>query len=200
MFTNYFFAQPSNRVKLKIGDMAPDFILFDQNGLSHSLIGYRGSWLLLYFYPKDHTEGCTKEACGIRDDFFGFKKLGVRVVGVSIDSIEVHKSFAEEYNLPFTLLSDVNKEVVKLYGVWGRDAAGRESFLQSRSSRPRIANSAGIPVRKKKFRGNEYDGTHRTSFLINPKGTIEKIYENVKPAEHSKEVLEDLRGMGLVPS
>ena len=118
----------------------------------------------MYFYPKDYTEGCTKEACGIRDDFFGFKKLNVRVVGVSIDSVKIHKSFAEEYNLPFVLLSDEDKEVVNLYGVWV----------------------------KKNFMGRRYDGTLRTSFLINPEGKIVKIYGKVKPLEHSKEVLEDL--------
>ena len=152
-------------MKLKIGDTAPDFTLLDQDSKSHSLSEYRGNWLLLYFYPKDHTEGCTKEACMIRDDFFGFKKLNVNVVGVSIDSVKVHKSFAEDYSLPFTLLSDDKKQVVKLYGVWG----------------------------KKKFMGREYGGTKRTSFLIDPKGKIKKIYEKVKPAEHSKEVLEDLK-------
>ena len=147
---------------LKIGDKAPDFTLFDQDGQSHSLSEYMGNWLLLYFYPKDHTEGCIKEACGIRDDFFGFKKLNVKVVGVSVDSIRVHKSFADEYNLPFTLLSDESKEVVNLYGVFGKED------------------------------GKEKDGTHRTSFLINPEGMIFKIYEKVKPMDHSKEVLEDL--------
>ena len=152
-------------MKLKIRNKAPDFTLLDQDGKKHSLNEYGGNWLLLYFYPKDYTEGCTKEACMIRDDFFGFKKLNVKVVGVSVDSIKIHKSFAQEYSLPFTLLSDDKKEVVKLYGVWKR----------------------------KKFMGKEYDGTMRTSFLVDPKGKIKKIYEKVKPLEHSKEVLEDLK-------
>ncbi|MSU60734.1 MAG: thioredoxin-dependent thiol peroxidase [Candidatus Staskawiczbacteria bacterium] len=152
-------------MKLKVGDRAPDFTLPDQNGKSHSLDEFNGKWLLLYFYPKDNTEGCTKEACMMRDDFFGFKKLSVQVVGVSIDSVKSHKSFEQDYNLPFLLLADEDKDVVKLYGVWG----------------------------KKKFMGREYDGTFRMSFLINPKGKIEKIYEKVKPLEHSKEVLEDLK-------
>ena len=154
-------------MKLKIGDTAPDFEILDQNSKSHSLSEYRGKWLLLYFYPKDDTEGCTKQACVIRDDFFGFKKLGVKIVGISEDSIEVHRSFADEYSLPFALLSDGEKEVAKLYGVWGRSA------------------------------GHKYDGTQRTSFLIDPAGKIVKIYENVKPAEHSKEVLEDLEKMHI---
>ena len=154
-------------MNLKIGDDAPDFNLLDEENNNRSLFNYKGQWVLLYFYPKDDTPGCTKEACMIRDDFAGFKKLDVIIVGISIDSVKSHKSFVEKYNLPFTLLSDENKEVVKLYGVWGR----------------------------KKFMGKEYDGTFRTSFLINPKGKIEKIYKNVKPSEHSKEVLLDLENI-----
>ena len=152
-------------MQLKIGDGAPNFTLPDQDGKTHTLAEYAGTWLLLYFYPKDNTPGCTKEACMMRDDFTGFKKLKVQVVGVSVDSVKSHKKFVDEYKLPFTLLSDEGKELVNLYGVWG----------------------------KKKFMGKEYDGTFRMSFLINPKGVIEKIYTNVKPAEHSKEVLEDLK-------
>ena len=154
-------------MKLKIGDNAPDFNLLDEDENNRSLFNYKGKWILLYFYPKDDTPGCTKEACEIRDNFKEFKRLDVIVIGVSIDSVKSHKSFVEKYNLPFTLLSDENKEVVNLYGVWG----------------------------KKKFMGKEYDGTFRTSFLINPKGKIEKIYENVKPAKHSKEVLLDLENI-----
>lgn len=152
-------------MKIEIGSLAPDFSLPDQDGKAHSLKEYKGKWLLLYFYPKDNTEGCTKEACMIRDDFMGFKKLDVEIIGVSVDSVKSHKKFAQDYKLPFTLLSDDKKEVVNLYGVWA----------------------------KKKFMGREYMGTLRTSFLINPEGKIEKIYEKVKPAEHSKEVLEDLK-------
>ncbi|MEK7151033.1 MAG: thioredoxin-dependent thiol peroxidase [Patescibacteria group bacterium] len=154
-------------MKLKIGDNAPDFNLLDEDENNRSLFNYKGKWILLYFYPKDDTPGCTKEACEIRDNFLEFKKLDVVVIGISTDSVKSHKSFVEKYNLPFTLLSDENKEVVNLYGVWG----------------------------KKKFMGREYDGTFRTSFLINPKGKIEKIYENVKPAKHSKEVLLDLENI-----
>ena len=154
-------------MNLKIGDDAPHFNLLDEDNNNRSLFNYQGKWVLLYFYPKDNTPGCTKEACMIRDDFAGFKKLDVIVIGVSTDSVKSHRSFIEKYNLPFTLLSDENKEVVKLYGAWG----------------------------KKKFMGKEYDGTFRVSFLINPKGKIEKIYKNVKPAEHSKEVLLDLENI-----
>ncbi len=152
---------------LKIGDKAPNFNLLDQNGESHSLVDYKGFWFLLYFYPKDNTGGCIKEACQLRDDFLGFKKLDVKIVGVSIDSVRSHKKFADEYKLPFTLLADEQKEAVNIYGVW----------------------------QEKSLYGKKYMGTVRTSFLINPKGVIEKIYEAVKPAEHSREVLEDFKNI-----
>jgi len=152
---------------MKIGDSAPNFTLLDQDNKSHALADYKGKWLLLYFYPKDNTSGCTQEACMLRDDFSGFKKLEVDVVGVSIDSVASHKKFADEYKLPFTLLADEEKEVVEKYGVWA----------------------------EKSMYGKKYMGTLRTSFLINPKGRIEKIYEAVKPAEHSREVLKDLKNI-----
>lgn len=150
---------------LKENDIAPDFTLQDQDGDPHKLSEYRGQRVLLYFYPKDDTPGCTKEACTIRDGLPDFEKLNTKVLGVSVDTIESHKKFAEKYKLPFTLLADPEKKVVKLYGVWG----------------------------KKKFMGREYEGTLRTSFLISPDGKIAKVYEDVKPAEHAQEVLEDLR-------
>lgn len=148
--------------KLKAGDKAPDFELLDQNGESHKLTDYLGKWVLLYFYPKDDTPGCTKEACGIRDSFSQFKKSKIVVLGVSIDSVESHKKFAKKYSLPFSILSDKDKIVVKLYGVW----------------------------RKKKLMGRQYVSTARVSFLINPIGTIENVYEEVKPEAHASEVLE----------
>ncbi|MDO8504087.1 MAG: thioredoxin-dependent thiol peroxidase [bacterium] len=151
-------------MQMKPGQEALDFTLPDQNGKLRTLSEYTGSWVLLYFYPKDDTPGCTKEACVIRDSFAEFKKTGVEVLGVSVDSIASHKKFEEKYGLPFILLADENKEVVKKYGVWA----------------------------PKKFMGREYFGTHRTSFLINPKGKIAKVYKNVKPEVHAKEVLEDL--------
>lgn len=120
---------------------------------------------MLYFYPKDDTPGCTKQACMIRDHFPDFKKLKLTVLGVSVDSVKRHKKFAEKYDLPFTLLADESKSVVKQYGVWA----------------------------KKKFMGREYMGTLRTSFLIDPKGVIVTIYENVKPDEHADRVLADMK-------
>ena len=152
-------------MKLTTGIKAPDFTLPDQNGEFHALSDCNGKWTLLYFYPKDDTPGCVKEACGIRDAFPKFKKIDAVVFGVSADSVAKHKKFAKKYKLPFTLLSDENKDVIKKYGVWA----------------------------KKKFMGREYMGITRTSFLINPKGVIVKIYENVKPDAHAEEVLQDLR-------
>lgn len=148
----------------KTGSQAPDFTLPDQDGKMHTLSQYEGKWVLLYFYPKDDTPGCTTEACSIRDNWAAFKKAGIVVLGVSVDPMKSHKKFAAKYELPFTLLADDKKEVVKLYDVWG----------------------------KKKFMGREYMGTKRWSFLIDPKGLIKKIYEDVKPAEHAKDVLADV--------
>lgn len=149
----------------KAGESAPDFRLPDQHGEEHALSDYRGRWVLLYFYPKDDTPGCTKEACGIRDRFPEFGRLGVQVLGVSADSVNSHEKFARKYELPFTLLADTERKVVQLYGVWG----------------------------KKKFMGREFEGTHRVSFLIDPAGRIAKVYPKVKPELHAEEVAQDLR-------
>ncbi|MBI3274334.1 MAG: thioredoxin-dependent thiol peroxidase [Candidatus Colwellbacteria bacterium] len=151
---------------LKPKNKAPKFSLSDQNGRVHSLSENKGKWVLLYFYPKDDTPGCTKEACSIRDGWPAFKKLNCVVWGVSADSIKSHKNFSDKHKLPFTILSDENKEVINLYGVWG----------------------------KKKFMGREYMGIKRISFLIDPEGFIYKIYKYVKPADHASEVLADLDG------
>lgn len=155
-------------MKLKIGDKAPAFSLPDQDGTTHSLKDYKGKWVLLYFYPKDNTPGCTVEACTIRDTYGDFENMGTVVLGVSTDSVASHGKFAEKYDLPFPLLADEQKELVKAYGVWG----------------------------KKKFLGREYMGTNRMSFLIDPTGKIAKVYESVKPPKHAKEVLEDLEKEG----
>ncbi|MEK7173464.1 MAG: thioredoxin-dependent thiol peroxidase [Patescibacteria group bacterium] len=151
-------------MKLAIGANAPDFTLPDQNGNSHSLSDYKGQWVLLYFYPKDDTPGCTKEACGMRDEFPKFKKMKAVVFGISADSAARHKKFAEKYDLPFALLADESKKVIQQYGVWT----------------------------KKKFMGMEYMGIARSSFLIDPEGKIAKVYESVKPDVHAEEVLKDL--------
>ena len=146
------------------GEEAPEFMLEDQGGVERALEDYRGSWVLLYFYPKDDTAGCTKQACALRDEFPAFENIDVVILGVSIDSVASHHKFAQKYELPFTLLADENKKVVEQYGVW----------------------------QKKKMMGKEYMGTVRTSFLIDPDGMIAKVYENVKPEVHAREVLTDL--------
>lgn len=148
-------------------EKAPDFTLPDQDGKEHTLSTYAGKWVLLYFYPKDDTPGCTIEACTIRDQFDDFKSIGAVVLGVSTDSVASHKKFARVYGLPFTLLADVHKQVVGRYGVFS----------------------------EKKFMGWEYTGTSRTSFLIDPEGKIAKVYEKVKPETHSSEVIADLKSL-----
>ncbi|MCX6781099.1 MAG: thioredoxin-dependent thiol peroxidase [Candidatus Magasanikbacteria bacterium] len=152
---------------LKLGDRAPAFSLPDQTGSMHSLSDERGHFVLVYFYPKDDTPGCTVEACSMRDNFPKFKTLNITVFGISVDSVKSHAKFVDKFDLPFTLLADEEKEVVNAYGVWG----------------------------KKKFMGREYMGTARTSFLVDPDGKIVKIYESVKPAAHAEEVLEDIKNL-----
>ena len=152
---------------LKVGTKAPDFKLPDQNGEIHKLSDYKGSWLLIYFYPKDDTSGCTAEACSIRDNIPQFEKLDCSVVGISADSVKSHEKFVNKYDLNFTILSDEDKKVLNKYGVW---------------------------VEKSMY-GKKYMGIARTSFLIAPNGKIAKIYEKVKPDLHADEVLADLEKM-----
>lgn len=149
----------------RVNQKAPAFTLPDQNGKMRSLKEYQGKWVILYFYPKDDTPGCTVEACQFRDNFPKFKRSGTVVLGVSADPARKHRKFIEKYTLPFTLLSDEEKTVLKQYGVWA----------------------------KKKFMGREYMGILRTSFLIDPQGKIAKVYEAVKPDKHVEEVFNDLR-------
>lgn len=151
----------------QVGQPAPDFTLLDQDGTPHALSSYKGKWVLLYFYPKDDTPGCTIEACTIRDQFKDFKNIDAVVLGVSTDSVKSHKKFANAYELPFTLLADETKEVVGQYGVFG----------------------------EKKFMGRTFMGTKRSSFLISPEGKIAKVYEKVKPEHHAAEVLADLAAL-----
>ncbi len=149
---------------IEVNIPAPDFSLADENGKVQRLSDYAGKPVLLYFYPKDDTPGCTTEACNFRDDYSVYERAGVVILGVSPDSSKSHAKFKQKYHLPFTLLADEGHKVCELYGVWGR----------------------------KKMMGREYDGVFRTSVLIGPDGVIRKVYENVKPADHSKEVLADL--------
>lgn len=150
-------------MNLAIGDKAPNFELPDQHGLNQKLTSFLGKKVLIYFYPRDFTPGCTKEACSIRDAFSNFKKLNTEVLGISKDTVESHKKFADKYDLPFTLLADPDKKILEKYGVW----------------------------QEKKFLGKSYMGIARTSFLIDEKGRIIKIYKKVNPLFHVQEVLND---------
>lgn len=154
----------SEELKLKEGDVAPDFTAPTNGGGTVSLKEFRGKNVVLYFYPKDNTPGCNKEACGFRDTFDAVKKKGAVVLGVSTDSVKSHDKFVEKFKLPFTLLSDEDKTIVKAYGVWG----------------------------PKTFMGVKYTGTSRVTFLIGPDGRIKKIWPKVKAAEHAGEVLQAL--------
>ena len=147
-----------------VGTKAPDFTLQDQDGVSHTLSQYKSQWVLIYFYPKDNTPGCTKQACTLRDAEPAFEKLDAVVLGISGDSVASHKKFVEKFQLPFPLLADTDKNVIEAYGSWG----------------------------KKKLMGREYMGIFRNSFLISPEGTIAKVYEAVKPEKHAEEVLADI--------
>jgi thioredoxin-dependent peroxiredoxin len=149
-------------LKLGEGDMAPEFTAAASGGGMVSLSDFRGKNVVLYFYPKDDTPGCTKEACAFRDDFAALKKKGAVVLGVSTDPVKSHAKFAGKYKLPFTLVADEERKIVNAYGVWG----------------------------EKRFMGRKYMGTHRVTFLIGPDGRIRKIWREVKPAEHAREVVE----------
>src|ERR1700722_6879524 len=148
-------------LKLKEGDKAPAFTAATNGGEKISLADFKGQNVILYFYPKDDTPGCTKEACAFRDHWDDFKKKGAVVLGVSTDKVKAHDKFVEKFKLPFTLLSDEDKKIVEAYGVWG----------------------------PKTFMGMKYTGTFRVTFLIGPDGKIKKIWPKVKPAEHAEEVL-----------
>lgn len=151
-------------MELESNMKAPAFSLKDQNGETRKLSDYKGQWVLVYFYPKDNTPGCTKEACALKDSYSDFKKIKAVVLGVSGDSVESHAGFASKFNLPFLLLADTNKKVLEKYGVW----------------------------REKVMFGRKYMGIKRMSFLVDPKGKIAKVYKTVKPAEHANQVLKDL--------
>jgi peroxiredoxin Q/BCP len=150
---------------LQVGAKAPDFNSTDQDGKKVALKGFSGKKVVLYFYPKDDTPGCTKEACAFRDHFAEFKKLGVEVLGVSVDTEKSHKSFAEKFKLPFTLVADTDKKIVDAYGVWG----------------------------EKSMYGRKYMGTNRVTYLINEAGRIAAVFPKVKPEEHVEEILAQIK-------
>ncbi len=146
------------------GKKAPAVSLKDQDGKKVSLNDFKGKNIVLYFYPKDNTSGCTKEACNFRDDFPDFKKLKAVILGISPDSVESHKKFSDKYELPFSLLSDEKKQVHENYGVW----------------------------KEKSMYGRKYMGVERSTFLIDKTGKVRKIFRKVKVADHIKEVMEAL--------
>ena len=157
--------QTSHITVLKVGRKAPSFSLLDQRESKHTLKQYRGQWVLIYFYPKDDTPGCTKEACTIAEVYGDFKRRKVVVLGVSKDTPRSHQKFAEKYNLPFTLLSDPDMTIIEKYGAY----------------------------KEKKMFGKSVRGTLRISYVINPDGVIAKVYPAVDPANHAAELLNDIK-------
>ena len=149
---------------LNEGDKAPYFEGVDQNGNIITLDRFKGKKLILYFYPKDNTPGCTAEACNLRDGYDELLNKGFAVVGVSPDSEKSHKKFIEKHNLPFSLIADTEKEILKSYGAWGL----------------------------KKLYGREYEGVLRTTYIINETGVIEKVFKKVKTKDHVNQILENM--------
>jgi peroxiredoxin Q/BCP len=147
---------------LKAGDKAPAFTAQDQQGNTVKLSNYKGKKVVLYFYPKDDTPGCTKEACNFRDNYSLLKKKGIEVIGISTDSVKSHGKFVEKYELPFNLVADEEKQIVEAYGVWG----------------------------EKKFMGKTYMGTNRVTFIINENGIIEHIITKVDNTNSTEQILE----------
>lgn len=148
-------------MSLKVGAKAPDFKGIDQNGNTVSLKDFKGKKVVLYFYPKDNTPGCTAQACSLRDNYEALQKQGYEILGVSSDSVKTHQNFIKKFDLPFRLLSDPEQEIQNLYGVWG----------------------------EKSMYGRTYMGTIRTTFVIDEKGKLEEIIEKVNTKEHSAQLL-----------
>ena len=151
-------------MKLNTGDKAPAIDAFDHNGHKVSLEEYRGSKVILYFYPKDDTPGCTAEACNLRDNYKVLMEKGFKIIGVSADSTSSHLKFADKYKLPFPLIPDTDKNIIKAYGAWG----------------------------KKKFMGREYDGIIRMTFIIAEDGNILKVFDKVKTKDHTDQILAEV--------
>ncbi|NVK04224.1 MAG: thioredoxin-dependent thiol peroxidase [Flavobacteriia bacterium] len=147
---------------LEPGDKAPDFSAKDHNGNDISLSTFKGKKLVLYFYPKDDTPGCTAEACSFRDEYTQLREQGFEILGVSADDEKKHNKFADKYDLPFPLIPDTDKQIINAYGVWGL----------------------------KKFMGREYDGIHRETFVIDENGKIDQVIKKVKSKEAAKQILD----------
>jgi peroxiredoxin Q/BCP len=163
-FVNNRIEKKMSIVTLKEGDKAPSFSGKDQDGKTVSLSNFKGKRVILFFYPKDMTPGCTAEACNLGENYSELQKRGFEVIGVSADSEERHQKFIGKYNLPYTLLADTELEIIKAYGVWGN----------------------------KKFMGKEYDGIHRTTFIIGADGKLEKVILKVKTKDHTAQIIEEL--------
>jgi|TARA_R100000479_G_scaffold130736_1_gene68726 peroxiredoxin Q/BCP len=147
---------------LKEGDKVPNFTVNDQEGNPVSLTDYKGHKLVVFFYPKANTPGCTKEACNLRDNYEELKNKGYKLLGVSADNERKQKNFKEKYDFPFPLLADENKEVINAFGVWG----------------------------PKKFMGREYDGIHRMTFIVDEQGKVERVIAKVRTKDHAAQILE----------
>ena len=150
---------------LEIGDTAPEFTLLDQNGNSVTLNSFLSSKVLIWFYPKASTPGCTAQGCSLRDDFEELTNANIKILGISMDSVKRQLNFATKQKYPYQLLADTAGEVVRAYGVWG----------------------------PKKFMGKEYDGIHRTTFVINERGDIERVFTKVKTKDHANQILESYK-------
>ncbi|QNF33600.1 thioredoxin-dependent thiol peroxidase [Adhaeribacter swui] len=148
-------------MNLQIGDEAPDFAIPDQDGIVHKLSDYQGRKLVIYFYPKDDTPGCTAQACNLRDNYYDLRQKGYEVIGVSVDSEKSHQKFIKKFELPFTLLSDIDKKMVEAYGVW----------------------------QEKSMYGRKYMGTMRYTFIIDEKGIIQDIITKVDTKDHASQLV-----------
>ena len=162
LFKCYLHRNSSNMAVIKEGSKAPAFKGVDQNGKSVSLLDFKGQKLVLYFYPKDDTPGCTAQACNLRDNYKKLIKKGIAILGVSVDSVKSHEKFIEKYELPFSLIADEDKKIVDKYNLWGQ----------------------------KKFMGRTYMGTTRTTFIIDEAGMVQHIIEKPDTKDHTKEILE----------
>lgn len=147
---------------LKVGDKVPDFIALDQEGNQHQKSDYAGKKLIIFFYPKANTPGCTAQACNLSDHFTTLKQQGYEILGVSADTVTQQKNFSTKFSFPFPLLADTEKQLIDAFGVWG----------------------------PKKFMGKEYDGIHRVTFIIDEKGVIERVIDKVKTKDHAAQILE----------
>ena len=164
-FFTFDINQNTVMTSLNIGDKAPDFVALNELGQSISLSDFLGEKVILYFYPKDMTPGCTAESCNLGENYTLLQEKGFVVLGVSPDSSKSHQKFIDKYKLPFSLIADEDKAVIKAFGVWG----------------------------PKKFMGREYDGVHRTTFVINKDGVIEKVFSKVKTKDHTNQILDSYK-------